>query len=205
MKNKSLISSFFRIYATSHLQGIPKDYSWLKLLLLAMVLPVSGIFSQVETKISTVENFDKIKVSKDYRVILVADQSFTVTIEGLRKDIEKVKFGVKNGELSFGRKGLFGTKRKVFIYVGVDSISSIRAKDDAVVESSGTIHSKGNLNLRSSNDARIYVQTDAYRVLTDSGFYSSILVKLIAENIKSDSVYDPKTRKISQSLVVENK
>ncbi len=200
LKSKSNKSSF-----TAFLIEIIFDYSWLKLLFLALVLPVSSLFSQVETKIVSVEKFTKLKVCKDYGVILVGDQPPSVSIEGLKKDIEKVKIQVKDGELKLTRKGFLGTKRKVFIYIGVDSLSSIKATNDAIVESSGTIHSFDNLKLKARNDARIFIQTDAKRVLTDSGFYSEILVKLIADKIRSNSEYDPKSRIISQLLVAENK
>lgn len=175
------------------------------ILLIAIVLPTTPLISQIEHKIIRVEKFNKIKACNNYRVILVADQSESVTVEGIKKDIDKLKLVVKNGELRLSRKGFWGNKRKVFIYVGVDTLSGIKAINNSIVESSGTLHASQNLKLKASNDARIYIQTDANRVYTDSGFYSEILVKLIGDKIKSNSEYDPKSRIISQVLVAENK
>ena len=182
-----------------------RTYLSMVLLLLAIAFPERNLLSQVEHKLITVEKFTKIKASSNYRVILVADQAASVTVEGIKKDIERLKLVVKNGELRLSRKGFWGNKRKVFIYVGVDTLTGIKAINNAIVESSGTVHASQNLKLKASNDARIYIQTDAKRVFTDSGFYSEILVKLIGDKIKSNSEYDPKSRIISQVLVAENK
>jgi putative autotransporter adhesin-like protein len=126
-----------------------------KRILMIASLVVMSILSFAGTKTPPVtatrnwsvdEPFDAISAKGNIEVILVADNSKTISLEGMEKHVNAVHLQVENGVLTItGPKGY--CKKRTTVFVPVSELNNVVLRGGANVSSKGRLQSK-NLHVR---------------------------------------------------------
>jgi len=119
----------------------------------------------IQKEVKVEGTFQRVCIKGDISMVLTNEPAGTLMMEGNEKDVNKVKYILKNNELTIDaqKKNRFD---ELTIYLSAATLKSMLVNGDADISSTGTIHTdlqiwlNGNVNVEVKTTGKISV--DAY-------------------------------------------